>query len=211
MLYDQVSAFWGKAAFFPQAEDQLNMYRIGKYDGTFRTASIFFKGGQRAKEGLVNELLHLELYRLGYPFFTCQKDMNPEFVSPVNNNIQHQVMLPLFLKSRFGEDLFESDRNELADYEKEIINKIESFATYNDINSSTVNSKAVFLDLGIEVRFGTVEDLGRGGTAELTSSTDLTRCLRAGTRHLVRLRVCPPVGGPASRQLLRGSGPRLGH
>jgi hypothetical protein len=152
-LFEDVRGFWGEVEFHPQQrQDRPNKYRIAVGPDDTRIASIWYKRDNRTIEGLAHELLHLELYRLGYPVFeTTQNGISRKFVSQANNSLQHQVMLPMFIGLGLEETRFESERPEFSDYELEILAHIKRFGPYEGLENYTTNCLKFFKGQGIEV------------------------------------------------------------
>lgn len=167
-LYERVRESWGEITFTPQAEGKPNKYRIDAGPGNIRTASILFKRDYRAKEGLAHELLHLELFRLGYPLFEAKWEGDRQFVSEANNNLQHQVLKPMFLELGFDEVLFESSRGPYTEFEKKAFSQIDALAPFQGVSNYTEKSSEFFKVRDVEGRSGRYADLGNGGIEFVT-------------------------------------------
>jgi hypothetical protein len=138
-LLKSVESFWGKITF-----DELrnlmvpNKYQILKSKRNGFNANILIKNDYRFLEGLIHELLHLELYKLGYPYFvTNDSKINPQWIIDTNNGIQHTEMLEMYLELRFKKNKFFSQRTPLNSKERETELKINSLKNGRGVEDYT--------------------------------------------------------------------------
>lgn len=154
-LFKRVQGFWGDIAFHLQSNGISNKYRIDRTPSDFRIAAIWYKQDHRALEGLTHELLHLELFRLGYPVFeTAQEGINLQFMLDANNGLQHQVMRPMFEEFGLDTELFESPRAEYSKYEQLVVSQIESLAPFEGVRNYTEKCIRFFELREINVQHG---------------------------------------------------------
>ncbi len=153
-LYRRVDKFWGPIWFIEQLNTGPNKYRIQSDSGSFKP-EILFSRNHRTLEGLVHELLHLELYRMGYPYFTPSKtSRKTRFIRDVNNGIQHKVMLPWFVRMGFDPDLFESEREGFSADEKKIADMLDRLAPFEGVENYINKLYTVFDNLMIKGHLG---------------------------------------------------------
>jgi hypothetical protein len=85
----------------------------------------------RQEPGLVHELLHANLIRLGYPKFRIWEDPQSDkwpLAEGITNNAEHVAMRPTFLSLGYSDDEFLGPSRTLTNSEKQVVDELESLA-----------------------------------------------------------------------------------
>lgn len=86
---------------------------------------------ERQEEALVHELLHVNLFREGYPMIWIDEcdERIWELAGGIINNAEHVPMLPMFLKLGYVESRFLGPGRLTTENEEKVFNDIESMNT----------------------------------------------------------------------------------
>jgi hypothetical protein len=80
----------------------------------------------RQEPGLVHELLHANLIRLGYPKFRIWEDPQSDkwpLAEGITNNAEHVAMRPTFLSLGYSDDEFLGPSRTLTNSEKQVVDE----------------------------------------------------------------------------------------
>lgn len=129
-LLESLEKFWGKIGFEEHAKQE-NRYRIFKDPGSsYYRAKIFYFSDDRLIEGIVHELIHLKFYAHGHAtFYAPSNGELQEKVEQLQNNFQHEFMLPYFTERGYEEKKF-TRPTELSDEQKQCAEDLKNVGPF---------------------------------------------------------------------------------
>jgi hypothetical protein len=102
---------------------------------------------ERQEEALVHELLHVNLFREGYPMIWIDEcdDGIWELGGGIINNAEHVPMLPTFLKLGYAENRFLGPGRPTTENEEKVFNDIDSMSPRLIAPNSYLEALSVYL------------------------------------------------------------------